>query len=85
MSQATRPVITIQRTYCADVDVLAGSNDAALDVAAEMAVGLLVNWSVIAGIAFEDEDLDVDSMVTIRFTGTRSQLEQLVDRLNPQD
>ncbi len=62
----------IHRLHFADLDIQAETTDALRRTAEEVTIGLHLEWGVIVPLGY-----GIDETATVRFTGSRSQLEEL--------
>jgi len=73
---------SIERTHHVDFDVTGESNGEALELAAELAVGLLVTWQLVLPINNDSDLTQSDEVGLIRFFGPRDSLNHLLARVN---
>ena len=71
--------LRIERTYHLDASVPGKTNDEVIRQATEYATGLLVEQELIVEVVIDGVSVNDEGIV--RFTGPRSQLEQLIERL----
>lgn len=72
--------LRIERTYHLDVDFQVDTNEGALELAAELATGLLVTWDVVAPAIIGNKR--INKIATVRFSGPRAHLQRMVDTVD---
>lgn len=69
----------IERVYLVEVDVTADSNEEALAWAAEVALPLVIDYTLVAPLVIDNTRVNHTGVV--RFTGSRTRLAELVRQL----